>query len=156
MAKKPLSDKTICRNRKARFRYEIIERIECGLVLLGTEVKSLRAQSASLEEAFARIDDTGLWLVGFHIAAYTFGHTTNHAPMRPRKLLVHASELRRIRPKVEQRGFTLVPLSVYFNDRGIAKVMLAVARGKGHSDKRQALRERDHKREIERAVRRKR
>ena len=156
MVKKPDDDKTICRNRKATFRFEILGKIECGLVLLGTEVKSLREQSASLDEAYARIERDELWLVDFHISPYKFGHTANHEPKRRRKLLVHAREIQRLRPKVEQKGLTLVPLRVYFNARGLAKVTLALARGKQVGDKRQAIKTREHKREMQRVMRRKR
>jgi len=142
------------RNKKASFRYEIVEKIECGLVLAGTEVKSLRDGQASLEEAYARITGDELWLQNLHIAPYSHGHTGGHDPMRPRKLLLHRREIRKIAPKVIQRGFTLVPLSVYFNERGIAKVSLALARGKTHGDKREDLRKREDQREMERATRR--
>lgn len=156
MRKKPLPDNTICRNRRARFRYEIIEKIECGLVLRGTEVKSLRERDASLEEAYARIDRGELWLLDFHIAMYKFAHAANHNPTRRRKLLVHASQLRKLKPKVEQRGQTLVPIRVYFNDRGLAKVTIALVRGKKLADKRQALKTRDDKRDMQRALHRRR
>lgn len=152
MAKKPAADNTICRNRKASFRYEILQTLDCGIVLLGTEVKSLREQAASLEEAHARIERGELWIVDFHISSYKFGHTTNHDPKRRRKLLVHGRELRKIKPLVEQRGLTLIPLRVYFNARGLAKVTIAVVRGKKMADKRQDLKARDHKREMQRAM----
>ncbi|RME38574.1 MAG: SsrA-binding protein SmpB [Planctomycetota bacterium] len=156
MKKKPPSDNTICRNRKASHRFEILEKIECGIQLTGTEVKSLRQGGASIEEAYARIEDGELWLVGAHIAPYRFGHVGSHEPTRRRKLLVHARELRKLRQRVEQKGFTLIPLAMYFNERGIAKVMLAVVRGKRLTDKREDLKTRDHQREIERAMRRRR
>ena len=155
MGKQSQSDNTICRNRKARFRFHILEKFECGIALRGTEVKSLRERSCSLEEAYARLERGELWLIGFHIAAYRHGHTTNHDPLRRRKLLLHARELRRLRPKVEQRGLTLVPLQVYFNERGLAKVSVALARGKKLVDKRQDHKARDHAREIERTLRKK-
>ena len=125
MGKKGQPDNTICRNRKASHKFHLLEKLECGLVLTGTEVKSLRERAASLEEAYARIEGGELWLIGFHISPYTAGTTKAHDPLRKRKLLVHARELVKIRPKVEQKGLTLVPLSVYFNERGIAKVSLA-------------------------------
>lgn len=143
-------------NRKASFRFEIVEKLDCGLVLCGTEVKSLRAGQASLEEAYARIDADEVWLHNFHIAPYEHGHTTNHLPMRPRKLLLRRREIRKLAPKVTQRGFTLVPLNVYFNERGLAKVKLALARGKTHGDKREDLKKREHEREMHRAERRRR
>ncbi len=141
------------RNRKASFRFEIVEKLDCGLVLWGTEVKSLRAGQASLDESYARIEKEEIWLHNFHIAPYEHGHTTNHLPMRPRKLLLHRREIRKLTPKVTQRGFTLVPLSVYFNERGLAKVKLALARGKTHGDKREDIKKRDHAREMQRAKR---
>ena len=156
MQKEPPADRIICRNRKAKFRYQILETIECGIVLLGSEVKSLREQSASLEESYARIDRGELWLVDFHIAAYKFAHTINHEATRRRKLLIHGRELSRLKPKVEQKGLTLIPLRVYFNTRGLAKVSVALARGKQVADKRQDLKARDHKREMDRALRKRR
>ena len=156
MAKKKADDNTICRNRKAGFRFQVLEQFECGIVLRGTEVKSLRDRAASIDEAYARLEQGELWLIGAHIAAYKFGHAQNHDPYRRRKLLLHARELRKIKPKIEQKGLTLVPLRLYFNDRGIAKLALALACGKSVGDKRQTLKAREHKREIERAMRRKR
>jgi SsrA-binding protein len=144
------------RNRKARHRFEVLERLECGLALTGTEVKSLRAGQASLDEAFARITHGEAWLQGLHIPPYSHGHGCNHDPLRPRKLLLHRREIARLAPKVNLKGLTLVPLEIYFNARGLAKVELALVRGKAHRDKRQSLREREHKREIDRAMRRSR
>jgi SsrA-binding protein len=156
MSKKHPADDSVCRNRKASFRYEILETIECGIVLMGTEVKSLRNRDASLDEAFARIDGDELWLIDFHIAPYAFAPTAFHISKRRRKLLVHARELARLRPKVEQKGQTLVPLRIYFNARGIAKVSLALGKGKRLADKRQSLKAREQNREIQRAMQRKR
>jgi SsrA-binding protein len=153
MSKKPSPSPSICRNRKAHFRFELLERLECGLVLRGSEVKSLREGRASLEEAYIRIEDDGLWLIGCHIAPYTFDTSGRYDPLRRRKLLVHARELRKLAPKVEQKGLTLVPLRLYFNSRGIAKVEIALARGKRLADKRQTLKEREHRREMDRARR---
>ena len=124
MAKKRTSDNAICRNRKATHRFQILEHLECGIVLRGSEVKSLRDHSASIEEAYARIEGDELWLIGSHIATYVFANVQNHEPLRRRKLLVHAREIRKLKIKVEQKGLTLVPLKLYFNDRGIAKVSL--------------------------------
>ncbi|MFQ5591084.1 MAG: SsrA-binding protein SmpB [Phycisphaerae bacterium] len=154
MKRKPPADNIVCRNRDAAHRYEILQAVDCGMVLLGTEVKSLRDRVASLEEAYARIDGGELWLVDCHIAPYRFGHTSNHESKRRRKLLVHAHELRKLKPMVERRGLTLIPLCIYFTPRGLAKVTIALARGKKTADKRQALRSRDHQREIQRAMRR--
>ncbi len=156
MTKTTVPDRTVCRNRKATHRFHILEKIECGIALVGTEVKSLRELASSIEEAYARIENDELWLVGCHIAAYKFGHTRNHEPQRRRKLLVHARETRKLKPKTEQKWLTLVPLAIYFNERGVAKVSLGLAVGKKVADKRQDLKARDHKREIDRAMRRKR
>ena len=154
MKAKPSTDTTVCRNRKALFRYEVIEKLECGLMLVGSEVKSLRARTASIEEAYARIDRGELWLIGAHIPPYAHASTYNHDPKGRRKLLVHAKDIRKWTPKVEQKGLTLVPLSIYFNERGIAKVSLALCRGKTDSDKRETLKKREATREMEREMRR--
>ena len=156
MSRKKDPDRSVCRNKKAAFRFQILEKVECGVALTGTEVKSLRERAASLNEAYARIGGGELWLVGFHITPYKFGTTQNHDPMRRRKLLVHARELRRLKVKVDQKGLTLVPLSIYFNERGLAKVSLALVRGKSLADKRQTMRTRDDRREMDRATRRRR
>jgi SsrA-binding protein len=144
------------RNRKAHLRFEVLEKVECGLVLLGTEVKSLRQGRASLEEAYARISGDEVWLHGFHIPPYSHGNVQNHDPLRPRKLLLHKGQIARLAPKVLQRGLTLVPLRVYFSARGLAKVELALVQGKARRDKRQELQKREHKREMARALRRRR
>lgn len=156
MAKQAKPDNTVCRNRKAGFRFELLETFECGLVLYGSEVKSLRNREASLDEAYARLEGGELWLVGFHIGPYRNAADRVQDPIRRRKLLVHAHQLRKLRPKLEQKGLTLVPVSVYFNERGIAKVAVALARGKTLGDKRKSLAEREQKREMERAVKRRR
>jgi len=155
MSKTPV-DQTICTNRKAGFRFEILEKIECGVVLLGSEVKSLRDKNASIEEAYVRLDDGELWLIGAHINPYAFANTQNHDPVRKRKLLAHKSELRKLKPKIEQKGLTIVPLRIFFNARGLAKVTVALARGKTIGDKRQSIKAREHKREMSRALRRNR
>ncbi len=153
MAKRKSSDNSICRNRKATFRFEILEKVECGLILRGTEVKSLREKDCTLEEAYARLEDGELWLIGLHISPYSHGHCANHDPLRRRKLLLHRREIAKIRPKVEQRGLTLVPLRIYFNERGFAKVTIGLARGKRIADKRQDMKTRDHQRDMEREIR---
>ena len=151
---KPTVHDTICTNRKAGFRFEILEKLECGITLVGSEVKSLRDHNASIEEAYVRIDGDQLWLIGSHIAPYTFANTQNHDPLRKRKLLVHKYEIRKLRPKVEQKGLTLIPMRVFFNLRGLAKVTIALARGKTLGDKRRTIKARDDKREMDRALRR--
>ena len=153
MAKKPPRDDAICRNRKAAYRFEIFERVECGLALRGCEVKSLRERDVSLNEAYAVILDDELWLIGCHIGAYRFGQASNQEPLRKRKLLVHGREIQKLKARFEQKGLTLIPMRIYFNDRGIAKLTLGVGRGKKLGDKRDALKTRDHNREIDRAVR---
>ena len=156
MPKPTPTDDTVCRNRKAAFRFEILEQLDCGIMLRGTEVKSLRDKNSSIEEAYARVEDDELWLIGSHIAAYTFAHSQNHEPLRRRKLLIHTREIRKLRPQVEQKGLTLVPLRIYFNERGIAKVTVALCRGKNLGDKRRTLQTREHKREMDRALHHKR
>ena len=143
--------KLIAQNRKARHDYHIEDTYEAGLVLTGTEVKSLRAGRASLVDGYATIRDGEAWLQGVHIPEYTQGTWTNHEPRRPRKLLLHRSELQRLIGKTRESGLTLVPLSLYFKD-GLAKVEIALARGKRNYDKRQALAEKQAKREAERAM----
>src|SRR5262249_24120716 len=140
----------ICRNRRATFDYEISERIECGVVLVGTEGKSLRDGHGSLDEAYAKIDGNEGWLLGAEIPEYLFGYRLNHKPKRPRKLLMHRREIAKFAEKAEQQGFTLVPLRMYFL-RGKAKVELAVGKGKQRHDKRESLKKADASREIAKA-----
>jgi SsrA-binding protein len=147
--------KVIARNRRARHDYHIEDVVEAGLVLTGTEVKSLRAGRASLTDGFAQITDGEMWLLGVHIPEYTHGTWTNHEPRRPRKLLLHRKEIDRLARQTAERGLTIVPLSLYFLG-GKVKVELAVARGKRTYDKRQDLAQRDAAREVERAFRRRR
>jgi SsrA-binding protein len=143
--------KLIALNRKARHDYAIIKTYEAGIVLVGTEVKSLRLGRASLVDAFAQERDGEIMLYGLHIAEYGFGSWTNHAPRRTRKLLLHRVEIARILDRVRDDGVTLVPLSMYF-ENGWAKVELGLARGLRSYDKRQVLAERDAKREIARQL----
>ncbi len=145
----------VSRNRRASHEYEIHDTIECGLVLVGTEVKSLRAGHATLEDAYAKLEDGELWLVGCEIPEYPFGNRLNHKPKRTRKLLLRRSEIAKFAGKASQRGFTLVPLRLYFKN-GLAKVEVAVARGKQTHDKRQSLKTAEAKREMDRAVSRRR
>ena len=143
--------KLVASNRKARHDYVIEDVYEAGVVLMGTEVKALRAGRASLVDGFASVDDGEVWLEGVHIPEYSQGTWTNHTPRRKRKLLLHRLEIERIDAAVKEKGKTLVPLSLYFKD-GRAKVEIAVARGKREYDKRQSLRERQDRREAERAM----
>jgi SsrA-binding protein len=145
----------ITKNRRAYYDYEILDTIECGLVLVGTEVKSLRAGFANLDEAYARIDNGEVFLVAAEIPEYTFGNRLNHKPKRERKLLLRKAEIAKFAGKADQRGLTLVPLRMYFKD-GRAKVELAVAKGKQAHDKRDAIKTRDDKREMDQALGRRR
>ena len=145
----------VCRNRRATHEYQIVDTIECGIVLVGTEVKSLREGHATLDDAYARIDNGEVFLIGCEIPEYAFGNRQNHKPKRPRKLLMRRSEINKFAGKASERGFTLVPLRRYFK-RGLAKVELAVARGKQRHDKRQDLKKAEAKREMDRAMARRR
>lgn len=151
---KEKGEKLIASNKKARHDYLIEDTVEAGLVLTGTEVKSLRAGRASLVDAYAIIDRGEAWLEGVHIPEYTAGTWTNHSPRRKRKLLLHKKEIDRLGGQISRGGYTLVPLKMYFSD-GRAKVELALAKGKREYDKRQALREKQDKREAERAMKQK-
>lgn len=148
---KQTGHKPIAQNRKARHDYHIDDVVEAGLVLTGTEVKSLRLGRASLVDAFGSVRGNELWLQNMHIPEYTHGTWTNHEPRRTRKLLLHRDEMEKLIRAVEQQGVTLVPLSLYFKD-GYAKVELATARGKKDYDKRHALAERQANREAQRAL----
>ncbi|MGD2093455.1 MAG: SsrA-binding protein SmpB [Phycisphaerales bacterium] len=139
-------------NKKAYRNFELVEQFEAGLELLGTEVKSLRDGTADLNGSYARIEDRQCWLVGATIAQYQQAGARQHEPTRKRKLLLHKIEINKIRTKLEQRGFTFVPLRIYFNDRGLAKIELALARGKRQYDKRQAITKRDQKRDVDRSM----
>ena len=143
--------KFIAQNKKARHDYTIVDTYECGVVLMGTEVKSLREGRASLADAFATIDDGEVFLHNVHIPEYAFGSWTNHTPRRVRKLLLHRAEIQRLIGRTKESGLTLVPLSLYFNE-GKVKVELALARGKKTWDKRQDLAKRDADREVQREM----
>jgi SsrA-binding protein len=147
--------KIVARNRRARFDYHIDDVVEAGLVLTGTEVKSLREGRASLADGFAQITDGEAFLHNVHIPEYTLGTWTNHEPRRTRKLLLHRKEIDRLESATRERGSTLIPLSLYFKD-GRAKVEIALARGKRTYDKRHDLAEKDAAREVDRALRRRR
>ena len=159
MAKASTADKedgisVICRNRRAAHEYELIERLECGLMLCGTEVKSLRDGVAKLEDAYAKLENNEVWLIGCEIPEYGMGTHANHKPKRPRKLLLHRREIATFAGKATQRGFTLVPLRLYFKG-GLAKVEIAVARGKQEHDKRQTEKKREAQIQIKQAMSRK-
>jgi SsrA-binding protein len=152
MSKKPGQPKNTpaAANRKAYRDYELVEKFEAGLELVGSEVKSLRGSAADLSGSYARINNGECWLIGAKIAPYEQAGPYGHDPTRKRKCLLHKSELHRIWGKLEQRGFTLVPLRLYFNSRGIAKVELALAQGKRQYDKRATIAKRQQKRDIDR------
>ena len=140
------SVKLLLLNKKARFNFFIDETLECGIELQGTEVKSLRENRFSFGDSYARIKDGQLYLVGFHISPYPFGNLHNHEPDRDRKLLVHKEEIRKLRKKVEEKGFTLVPIKVYLKN-GLIKVELGICRGKKLYDKRETIKQRDLERD---------
>ena len=146
-------DRPIADNRKARHRFEVMETLECGIALAGSEVKSLRNGKISLEEAYGRVREGEFWLVGCDIPEYTQATIWNHTPKRPRKLLVHRRELRKFAGKAHEKGLTLVPLKVYFNERGIVKVLMGLCRGRKLHDKRQAMKNADMRRDLQRAMR---
>ena len=147
--------KVITQNRRARHDYEILDTFEAGLVLEGSEVKSLRDGQANLKDSFAQIRDGEAWLVGAYIAPYSFSRGGGHDPERSRKLLLHRREIDRIGGQLAEKGLTLVPLRMYFKE-GVAKVELGLGRGKRAYDKRQSIKEREEKREMDRAIRRRR
>lgn len=147
----PTAEQVVCRNRRALHEYEILDSLECGIVLVGTEVKSLREGHAQLEDAYARIDRDELWLIGAEIPEYSAGNRMNHKPKRERKLLIHRRELAKFADKAKLDGHTLIPLRLYFKG-GRAKLELAIGKGKQLHDKRQALKRADAKREIDRAL----
>ncbi len=153
MSKPPSPPRRIV-NKKARFDYEIIEQVEAGISLTGSEVKSLRAGQASLDEAFGFIREGEMFLCDCQISPYPQAGYVQHVPKRERKLLLHRSEIRKWNAKVAERGFTLIPLAIYFNEDGRAKVEIALCKGKTHGDKRDSLKEREHRREMDRAMRR--
>jgi SsrA-binding protein len=146
------SDRVVTTNRRAFHDYFIVETIEAGIVLTGTEIKSIREGRITISEAYARIEGGELWLIGSHISPYAFGSYTNPDPDRPRKLLVHRNQVRELRAMTEQKGMTLVPLRVTLK-QGRAKVEIGVARGKRQYDKRAATAEREAARDVERALR---
>jgi SsrA-binding protein len=142
----------VATNRKARHDYHILETLEAGIELVGSEVKSLRAGKVSLKESYGRVENWELFLHGLHISPYNDGSHFNPDPTRPRKLLVHKAQIGRLYGKTQEKGLTLVPLRIYFNDRGFAKVELALARGKRKYDKREAIRRREAEREARAAL----
>jgi SsrA-binding protein len=154
MAKGEVSpDRIAAQNRKARHNYFIEDTLEAGIMLLGTEVKSLRAGQASLNDAYAAEQNGELWLLNAHIPEYKHGNLNNHAPRRPRKLLLRTREVNKIFGAISREGMTAIPLLIYFNPRGLAKVQLGLAKGKKQHDKRETEKQRDWSREKQRTLR---
>lgn len=146
------NEKLIANNRKARHEYEVLDTLECGIVLQGSEVKSLRQGRMSIDEAYGRMDRGEVWLVGLDIQEYSFANVQNHDPRRRRKLLMHRREIKKFASQAYEKNLTLVPLKMYFT-RGRAKVLMGICRGKKQYDKREANKKRDVKRDIDRAMR---
>lgn len=142
------------RNKRATFDYELLDRYTAGIVLCGTEIKSIREGKASLVESYCLMDKGELWVKGMHIAEYKFGTFYNHSERRDRKLLLTKKELRKINRVTKESGFTVIPTSLYINDKGLAKLNIAIARGKKQYDKRNALKEKDDKRQMDRLMKR--
>lgn len=140
----------LVRNRKALHAFHVLDTWEAGIALVGTEVKALRGGHGQLQDAYVDTAGGELWLKQANISPYAFGNITNHDPLRPRKLLLHAAEIRKILGKVERKGFTVIPLAIYLNPRGKIKVRIGLAEGKTQGDKREALKEREMKREMDR------
>lgn len=149
---KERAEKVVATNRKAFHDYAIEEKLEAGIVLKGTEVKSLREGQVNLRDSYASVDHGEVVLHHCHISPYSHGNIMNHDPIRPRKLLLHRKEINKLLGKTQLKGLTLVPLRIYFSPRGLAKVELALARGKRQYDRREAIRQREAGREVERAI----
>lgn len=153
-SKKKTAPGDVATNRQAAFKYNLIERFECGIMLTGTEVKSLRDGNAQLKDSYATIKDGEIWLIGAYIAPYPAASRENHDPERTRKLLMHRSEIEKLTGSLNERGFTLVPTRIYFSgERSRAKVEIALARGKDLYDKRDAIKKRDMARDVARELR---
>ena len=144
--------KIVARNRRARFEFDLIEKVEAGIVLCGTEVKSLRNGRSSLEEAYAGVENGEVWLYGCDIPEYLQANRMNHKPKRPRKLLLHRREIDKLIAKASEKGFTLIPLQIYFK-KGIAKVEVSIAKGRKMYDKREAVKKQDARRDMDRVLR---
>jgi len=148
------NERVIADNRKARHNYHVLDTLECGIVLVGSEVKSLRAGTLSLDEAYGRVEKGEVWLCNANINEYTYSHALNHVPKRPRKLLMHRREMKKFADQAFEKGLTLVPLKMYFKE-GRAKVLMGICKGKQQHDKRETLKKREAQRDIGRAMRKK-
>ena len=153
---KPIAQKAVATNRKAFHDYFIEEKLEAGIVLRGTEVKSLRDGRVNLQDSYASVRDAEIFLHNCHISPYSHGNIMNHDPMRVRKLLLHKKEIHRLMGKTQQKGLTLIPLRIYFSKRGLAKVELGLAKGKKLYDRRESIKAREAGREVERAIKNRR
>ena len=138
------------RNKKASFNYEFIDKYTAGIVLTGTEIKAIRESKVSFTDSYCRFINKELWLIGIHISEYSYGSYNNHSPKRDRKLLLNKKELQKINKKIDEKGLTIVPVRLFINDRGYAKIVIAVSRGKAKFDKRHDIKDRDNKRELDR------
>lgn len=150
MSKEKPTNLITIKNKRASFDYELLETFTAGIVLTGTEIKSIRLGKASLVDTFAIVERGEVWVKNMYVAEYAFGTYNNHAPRRDRKLLLNRKEIRRLQTATKDRGFTIVPTRLFINERGLAKLVLAIARGKKEYDKRQSIRERDDRREMDR------
>lgn len=150
MAKEQKQRKVEIVNRKAKFEYHFLSEIETGIMLTGTEIKSVRESNVNIKEAYCVFRDGELFIRGMHIAEYKYGTTNNHDPVRVRKLLLKKAELKKLERKVKEKGLTIVPYKMYLSERGLAKVLIALAQGKKSFDKRETIKDRDNKRELDR------
>ena len=151
--KRKVSPGDVASNRQAAFRFELLDKVEAGMILKGTEVKALRDEGAQMKDSYAAIRDGEVWLHNLHIPPYKPAARANHEPERDRKLLMNRKEIEKVSGRINERGWTLVPTRIYFNDAGRAKVEIALARGKDHFDKRESIKEKDMKRDVDRQIR---
>lgn len=149
-----MSERVVCTNKKAYHNYQIEDTLEAGISLKGTEVKALREGKANITDSYAKIVGREIFLVNAHISPYSCGNIYNHDPLRTRKLLLHRKQIDRLIGKINERGYTLIPLKIYFNRRGFAKVELALAKGKKLYDRREEIKKRDEERELRKALKR--
>ncbi|MBR4714227.1 MAG: SsrA-binding protein SmpB [Paludibacteraceae bacterium] len=149
-----LKNDIVIKNKRATFDYELIDKYQAGIVLVGTEIKSIRLGKASLVDTFCYFNDGELWVKGMNISEYFYGTYNNHLPRRDRKLLLNKKELSKIRRQTKETGFTIVPTKLFLNEKGLAKLEIAVAKGKKEYDKRESLKEKDDRRQMDRAMKR--